>query len=84
MKNLGLLVWLTQLGLSVVLPLVGFILLALWLRDSCGWGGWVLWVGIGLGVFCAIDSFRVSLKTMDRMIHDKKEEEKNVSFNEHD
>ena len=41
MKNVTLLVWLTQLGLSVALPPAGFIFLAVWLRDSCGWGGWV-------------------------------------------
>ena len=51
MKDLSLLVWLTQLGLSVALPPVCFILLAVWLRDSCGWGGWVLWAGIGLGIY---------------------------------
>ena len=34
MKDLTLLVWLTQLGLSVALPLAGFILLALWLRKE--------------------------------------------------
>ena len=32
MKDLGLLVWLTQLGLSVAFPLAGFVLLGLWLR----------------------------------------------------
>ena len=28
MKNLSLLVWLTQLGISVAVPLAGFVLLA--------------------------------------------------------
>ena len=41
MKELNLLVWLTQLGISVAGPLAGFILLAVWLRQrfdlaSCG------------------------------------------------
>ena len=84
MKNLNLIVWFTQLGLSVALPPVGFILLALWLRDSCGWGGWVLWVGITLGVVGAFDGLRTSLKAMERMSRDKKEADKPVSFNEHD
>lgn len=83
MKNLSMIVWLTQLGLSVALPPVGFILLALWLRDSCGWGGWVLWAGIVLGVVCAFDGLRTSLKAMERMSRSKKED-KPVSFNEHD
>jgi hypothetical protein len=83
-KNLNLLVWFTQLGLGVALPPALFILLALWLRDSCGWGGWVLWVGIVLGVICAFDGLRSGLRAMERMSRDKKEETPPVSFNEHD
>ena len=84
MKNLSLLVWLTQLGLSVALPPCGFILLALWLRDHCGWGGWILWAGIILGVICAIDGLRSSLKVMEQMSKKNDEDTKPVSFNEHD
>lgn len=84
MKNLNLLVWLTQLGLSVAIPLLGFVLLAVWLHDSCGWGSWVIWVGIILGVVLAIDGLRSSLKAMTRMSRDKEEPEPPVSFNEHD
>lgn len=82
MKNLNLLVWLTQLGLSVALPPLGFILLAVWLRDQKGWGSWVLWVGIALGLIMAIDGLRTSLKAMDRM--HKRENEPPVSFNNHE
>lgn len=83
MKNLKLLVWLTQLGLSVAVPPAMFILLALWLRDSQGWGGWVLWVGIVLGIISAIDGLRTSLKAMSRLSKHKKQEDPPVSFNEH-
>ena len=85
MKDLSLLVWVTQLGLSVALPPAGFILLALWLRDSCGWGGWVLWVGIFLGIITAIDGLRSSLKVLSQMTKKKKEKEgpPPVSFNDH-
>lgn len=82
MKNLNMLVWLTQLGLSVCLPLVGFILLAVWLRDR--WGNWVIWAGIFLGIVCAINGLRTSLKAMERMSRNKKEQEHPVSFNDHD
>lgn len=84
MKNLSMLVWLTQLGLGVVFPLAGFILLAVWLRNSLGWGSWVLWVGIILGIVCAVDGFRHSLKVMSLMAKDKSEAEPPVSFNDHD
>lgn len=83
MKDLNLLVWLTQLGLSVALPLAGFVLLTVWLHQSCGWGVWVIWAGLVLGFICAITGFRDSLKTMERMSKDKKQEEPPVSFNEH-
>lgn len=84
MKDLNLLVWLTQLGLSVALPLAGFILLALWLRSRFDWGDWVLWAGIAVGVICAVDGLRNSLKIMDRLSGGKKDDEPPVSFNEHD
>lgn len=84
MKDLNLLVWLTQLGLSVALPLAGFILLALWLRSRFDWGDWVLWAGIAAGVICAVDGLRNSLKIMDRLSGGKKDDEPPVSFNEHD
>lgn len=85
MKDLSLLVWLAQLGLSVALPFGGFILLALWLQSEWGWGQWVLWVGIVLGVICAIDGFRSSIKAMERLSKRKDDPEPPaVSFNDHD
>lgn len=83
MKDLHLLIWLTQLGLSVAVPPVLMILLALWLRDDCGWGGWVLWVGIVLGMVMAIDGLRTSLNAMERLSGSKKKEPPPVSFNDH-
>lgn len=83
MKEFSLLVWLTQLGLSVALPLAGFVFLALWLRERFGWGNWVVWAGLILGLVCAIQSFRDSLKVMEMMSKDKKQEPPPVSFNEH-
>lgn len=84
MKKMNLLIWLTQLGLSVVLPLGGFILLALWLQKQFAWGDWVVVAGVVLGIICAVDGLRVSLKAMERMSKDKKEEAPPVSFNDHD
>lgn len=83
MKNVTMLVWLTQLGLSVAVPPVCFVLLALWLRNHWGWGGWVLWVGIGLGVYSAVAGFVSSLKTMERLSDDKKKDRPPVSYNDH-
>ena len=83
MKDLQLLTWLTQLGLSTAVPLAGFVLLGVWLRNHCGWGNWVLFVGIGLGLLFAIDGFVRSLKLLDQMSKDKKKKPP-VSFGEHD
>ena len=85
MKDLSLLVWLTQLGLSTALPLGGFIFLALWLRDRFGLGQWVLWCGIAIGAICAINGFRNSLKSMSLLSSgNQKKEQPPVSFNDHD
>lgn len=85
MKDLTLIVWLTQLGLSVSVPMAGFILLAVWLQNSLGWGHWVIFVGIGLGLICAIDGLRNSLKAMERLSRRKKDDPPlPISFNDHD
>jgi hypothetical protein len=83
MKDLHLLIWLTQLGLSTVAPLTGCVLLAVWLHKQFHWGGWVIWVGAILGFIMAIDGFRNSLKLMSRLSGDKKEPPP-PAFNEHD
>ena len=85
MKELTLLTWLTQLGLSVAAPLVGFIFFALWLRDQFGWGNWVLWVGIILGLVSALDGLLQSLKALSRLTKKEKDDTPPaVSYNDHD
>lgn len=84
-QNWSLLIWLTQLGLSVAMPPVVAIFLAVWLQRSYELGSWVLWAGIGLGVICAVDGLRVSLLAMQRLQKNKEDkEEAPVSFNDHD
>ena len=84
MKDLQLLVWLTQLGISVAVPLGGFIWLGIWLRQRFEFGVWVVLVCIFVGLVCAIDGMRMSLKAMERMAKDKKEEPPTVAFNDHE
>lgn len=85
MGDLSLLVFFTQLGLTVALPLAGFILLAVWLQNTFALGGWVIWVGIILGLWTAISGLRSTLKTMSQLAKDKKEtQDPGVSFNDHD
>ena len=84
MKDLSLLVWLSQLGLSVALPLGGCTLVALWLRNQFHWGNWILVVGIILGLVCAFDGLRTSLKAMKRLSDGKSDKDPPVSYNEHE
>ena len=67
MKDLNMLVWLTQLGLSVALPLAGFTWLGVWLRDRFALGSWVVVVGLVIGFICAVDGFRSSLRIMEQL-----------------
>ena len=83
MKDVNLLIWLTQLGLTVAVPPAAFILLAVWLRSAYGVGNWVIWVAAILGLYCAITGLMSTLRALSRMT-DKKEESKGISFNEHD
>lgn len=85
MKDLHLIVWLSQLGFSVAFPLAGFILLAVWLHNNCGWGEWVIWLGIVLSVITSIEGLRSSLKILEKMSRRKDEKEPPaVSFNDHE
>lgn len=84
MKNLSLIVWLTQLGLSVAIPPAVLIWLAVWLRSRFDWGVWVIIAGAVLGILFAINGFRNSLKMMDQMAKEEKAEKPPLSFNDHD
>ena len=85
MKELRMLVWITQLGFSVAFPLAGFVLAALWLQDRYSLGSWVLFLGLLLGLAGAADGFRTSLKAMRLMAGDSKKDDgpPPVSFNDH-
>lgn len=84
MKDINLLVWLSQLGMSVAFPLGGFILLAVWLHRRFEWGTWVIWVGAALGLLFAIDGLRVCLKSLSRLSQRPSKEPPAINFNEHD
>ena len=40
--------------------------------------------GVALGIICAVDGLRTSLKAMERMSRGKEENKPPVSFNDHD
>lgn len=84
MKDATLLIWLTQMGLSIAVPLGGFIFLALWLRNHWGWGNWVIIAGIVLGLYGAFEGLRSSIRAMKLLTGKKKDDPPPpVAFNDH-
>ena len=83
-----MLVWMTQLGVSVAAPLAGFSLLGLWLRSRFGLGVWVMIVCIALGMIGAVSGLMSSLRIMEKIDKTEKKGEKAPpppsSFNEHE
>lgn len=80
-----MLVFITQLGLSVALPLAGFVWLALWLKAQWSLGSWVIWAGIVVGMICAADGLRNTLRVMERLSRNKNREKgSTVSFHDHE
>ena len=82
-KNMNLLVWLGQLGISVAVPPAVLIFLGVWLRSRFDLGNWVVITAVLIGVICAVNGLRTSLKLMENMARNKKEEKTPVSFNDH-
>lgn len=82
MKDIKMITWLSQLGLSTLLPPAACILLSVWLKKQFSWGDWVVIVGAVLGLIAGIRGFFAVLKTADAMQKGKKDPPP-VSFNEH-
>lgn len=84
MKDLHMLVWLTQAGISVAAPPVVFLLIAVWLRDRYSLGIWCIWLALALGIICAVSGLRQSLEQMERMSKKSSPDTPPVpGFNEH-
>ena len=89
MRTVRELVWLTQLGLSIVCPLLLCLLGAVWLPDRFGFGNWVIFLGIALGLsgaFSAGAAFVRDVSFLNRPGREKGNNRKKppISFNEHD
>ena len=89
MRELTLLTWLTQLGLSVALPLAGFVWLGVWLQTKYNLGKWVVVVGGVLGLYVAIYNGIHCLKDLNKLqkkwnAKDKKKPSEAIFYNDHD
>ena len=84
MKEYSMLVWLTQVGISVAAPPVVFLLIAVWLRDRFGLGAWCILTALALGLICAVSGLRQSLLLMEKMHKQNHKDDPAVpGFNEH-
>lgn len=84
-KGFGLLkniVWLTQLGLSIAAPPVLCILGSVWLRNRFSLGGWVVVLGVVLGVGASFLSLWQNLCQMDRQAREA-DRDPGTGFNDH-
>ena len=55
------------------------------MHNSCGWGGWVIAVGIVFGLITAVIGFRDTARAMLAASgHSKKSRDPGVSFNHHE
>ncbi len=85
MRDLNLIIWLSQLGLTVACPLAGFTLLGVWLQQRFDMGTWIVLLGIAIGLISAVQGFRASLRIMEKLSQNKKKDNESpgVSFNDH-
>lgn len=76
------LVWLTQLGMSIVSPLLVFTLGSVWLQNHFFLGKWIVILGVFLGLSGSI-SAGVSFARHTKHLDSSKKDPPPVSFNEH-
>lgn len=83
MKDLSFLkdlVWMTELGLSVAMPLVVFLVGSVWLKNAFGLPSWVVLIGAALGAVGAVGGLVNSLR---RIAGREKKQEEKKQFNDH-
>ncbi len=82
LKDLHLLVWLTQLGMSVAAPMAGFTLVGVWLRKRLDGSVWIVLAAVAVGLIAAAESFITTLKTLEKQ--EKRKDTPTVTgYNEH-
>ena len=84
MKLLNLLMWVTQFGLSILLPICFFLMLAVWLQNKFGFGMWILIVLGILGVLVTISTVKANWKALKKAADEAADrKEPPVAFNDH-
>ena len=69
---------------AVAFPLIGFVWVSVWIRQTFELGIWVIFVGIFIGMYCAVQGFVQSMKILSEMHNkNKKKDAPSVFFNDH-
>lgn len=84
MKFFKDLIWITQLGLSIVVPLFLFTQGSVWLRNRFDLGVWIVILGLVLGLYSAFSAARVFARIYLPKEKDEKKDVSPISFHEHD
>lgn len=85
-KTLRELTWLTQLGFSIVSPLLLCVLGSAWLRERFSLGCWVVVLGLLLGLSGALSAGLTFFRHTQHLDQEdtQKKGPPSISFNEHD
>lgn len=65
----------SQLGLSILVPVALCIIAAGWLRSKFSLGSWIMIIGILAGIGSGICSMISFIKTVQKRIHEEKQED---------
>ena len=84
MKQLRKLLWLTQLGISLVTPPLLCIFLAHLAQSKWGWGGWIMAAACGSGVSASVCRAVSCLHYCKRSAEKETKGEKPFAYNAHD
>lgn len=87
MKQISLLLWVTQFGFSILFPVCFFLIAGTWLQERFDLGTWVLVVCGIVGLLTSISTTRSCIRAMRKEAGDRKSEEDHktvVAFNDHD
>lgn len=85
MRFVSLILWVTQFGFSVVFPTCFFLMLANYLRNTYGWGLWVIVVAGILGLLTTVSTVRSCIRAMRKEAEKAgSQKEPPVAYNDHD
>ena len=84
MKILNLLMWVGQFGVSIIFPMVFFMLSAVWLRGRFGLGMWIFLVFGVLGILTTVSTVKSCLRSLQKAAEEASGDRKPVvGFNDH-